>query len=155
MAKAAKARQPLRQEEYQGFEPTPETRKKLRPDLLVMMHSRGIIDDNQFSAAVELREGYHLLTSDVACRTSRADTAGRPPKRMAPRLMATLDRKPVRKYLAWVDEMVRKRQVTAAVHDVIVDGLNLGQIERKRNKPRGWAREKFCGALDIFLDMMD
>lgn len=152
MARSATAKRPVRVEDEQGYAPTPETVRKRRADVLIVLFRREVIDAQQLDAAVQIRAGVEALTSDVRMRTAERQHAGRPPRRMtAPSILRSLDLPVVRGYLAWADAMQAKRMAIGPVLDVVVDGLSLRDVQARR----GISRDGLADALPKALDLYD
>lgn len=142
---------------------TVETRKKLRPDTLLLMLDQGRLDQSQYDAAVLIRSGYMIKTFGLGVKV--ASYGERVASRTDDGYQSAWGTKIERGYDAWAAEMLSqeraigrqlkgaRRPKTEAVTDVIIGGLTCREVEGRRRMKTGSVGPMLRDALDTYNDI--
>ncbi|WP_395454754.1 hypothetical protein ACHMW5_13650 [Azospirillum melinis] len=142
---------------------SPETRKKLRPDTLLLMLDRGQLDQPQYDAAVLIRSGYMIRTFGLGVKVASYGerVASRTGDGYQSVWAATIERN----YRTWVDEILSqeraigrqlkgaRRPKTDAITDIIISGLTCNEVEGRRRMKNGSVGPMLREALDTYNDI--
>lgn len=139
---------------------TPETARKLRPDPLLTLLHRDLIDDDQHGAALAIAAGYRLIVGPVALRIS---DPGRPPIRGHQEAETHAAIMLQRRYCDWADAMDERARATrhrrpnpwaiGPILDICVEGMSCREVEARRGLARGAARQQLVDALDLYNEV--
>lgn len=128
---------------------TPETKKKKKPDPLIILESKGVLDHTHIRAAVEIREAYNIISRDVRLRIAsleaRIDLIGNKPTGINTREIML-----ERRYKEWHEECKRQHIWILPVIHVLTEYVSLKDCDFYFGKRKGFSRNKLKEGLDCY-----
>ena len=144
----------------EGDEPTPETKAKLKPDVMLRLVASG--EPSEFLlASIEIRDVYEGLCCSLFSRginfdpkTGHTRRKFRHPVETMPKHLAALYDA---RYKPWANEMSRIGKYGATplsvVVDILIDGVTLTEVDRRLRIRSGEAKKILCLSLRQYCEM--
>jgi len=123
------------------------TRKYRRACAVFRLLKNGKITAQEYAAAAAIVRGYRLKTGEVSFRQFRYEESNGGGWSDYERLS---DAMAERRYVAWTDELRRRRIPFDLCRDVIIEGIPLREAEHTHNMKHGTAAEKIRNALSLY-----
>lgn len=127
--------------------PTPETRKKLKPDPIWQFAE--VLGAERLQAVHEVREAVYIISAPFKIRIQKWErqdrSFGETETERAVRLQ--------QRYNAWVDKMTIRKAPVGPALDMIVDGLGVREIENKKQWRHGSFRPYFLDTMDLYVEI--
>ncbi len=130
--------------------PTPETRAKLRPDPLVILKQRNILNDRQILAFQQIRRAIQIITDGTHMRISRFNDIHVETSHFRGGDESDYEIRIKNRYGNWIDHMTENRLQAGPVLDIIIDEMSLTAIDRKWGRRKGWAKDHMRASLDLY-----
>jgi hypothetical protein len=144
--------------------PTPETRRKIRRDIVRGLYERGRLHPNQIEAAEEIRMVHEAVgrgmfpTSQVLMRWGRRPVLGAS-RDFLDRMSETERHAWQHRYLPWTHDLATEIAGGMAgtrwlqlIIDVVVDNAALREVETRYRLRHGAALEYLVAGLDRYAD---
>ncbi|VAX07336.1 hypothetical protein MNBD_ALPHA03-1859 [hydrothermal vent metagenome] len=130
--------------------PTPETKRKLRPDPLMLFGKKNILNSEQIWAFQRIRRAIKIITDGTGVRTSHFTGAPVQTSRFMAESESEYEIKIKDHYCDWMDRMTAERLQAGSILDIIIDEMSLSAVDRKWGKRKGWAKEHLQASLTLY-----
>jgi hypothetical protein len=132
---------------------TPETkwRVRKRPDPLMTLRRKGIIEDNDLAAAQYILIAVTIICKDGAVKTAKFETStGGIGDQQAE---SAWEIRVQKQYADWYDACEKKRIVTGMILDILTMDMTLKEVDRKWHKDNGVTRDMIIAGLRVYVKM--
>lgn len=130
--------------------PTPETKRKLMADPLVLFDKKNILNSEQIWAFQRIRRAIKIITDGTGVRTSHFTGAPVQTSRFIAESESEYEIKIKDHYCDWMDRMTAERLQAGPILDIIIDEMSLSAVDRKWGKRKGWTKGHLQASLTLY-----
>lgn len=124
--------------------PTPETRKKLKPDPIWQLTEE--LGAERLQAVHEIREAVDIISAPFKIRIQKWERQDRSFGESESERVVRVQQR----YNSWVDKMTERKVPVGPALDMIVEGMGIREIENNKQWRHGSFKSYFFDALDIY-----